>query len=236
MRALQWMGLWGSISLVVGCSSGAETDCGNGVDDDKDGLVDSFDSDCSSDPADDTDPGTGPGPFIHDGLATQVLNVSVSIAIRQLGGTIEDENPYCDPPFSLCDCSLNLIGDGAFLEGADNVGVFLGEWVLDNTDCNPGLQGAIWYSLPDRSVYHTYTWSTDGNKLEQWVVHEDEGTDEPIPEEESPSSNHQFYVSQMGTTYNVDQGTATYVEAGSMDDSESMITQYVTTTFSVDFN
>ena len=231
--------VWGLALGAMACSGGAETNCSDGLDDDKDGLIDQFDSDCSSTPAaddTDTDDATSEGPFIFDGLQSQTLTVDVAIAVRQLGAGIDDENPFCNDMFNICDCTLHLSGDGDYLSGHDSEGVFLGDWILSSTDCNEGLLGAVWYSLPGRSVYHTYRWSDDGSTHDEWIVHEDEEEDDPVPEADSPSSHHQFYVSQMSTSYDESSGTADYVEEGSTDDPSSMTTTFVTTTFSVDFD
>ena len=235
---LRW---WVSIALLIGCSKGPEVDCQNGVDDDRDGLADKFDSDCSSTPTDDTDEdttggGVDGGPFVHDGLEAMELQVSVAIFVRQIGGTLDEENPFCNDVFKICDCTLNVLGNGAFVEGEGNVGLFFGEWYLESTDCNETLEKAIWYEQAGTKVWHTFTWASSGGVLDEWVAHLDESKSEPIPEDQSPSENKQFYASQMSTPYNAENGTADYEESGSTDDPGSMTTTYVTTTFAVDFN
>lgn len=239
MRALVWLGLLGSA-----CGASTETNCTDGVDDDKDGLIDSFDSDCSSDePADDTDDPSGPGPFIFDGLVSHTLNASVFIQTRQGGGSIEDDNPFCS--LGICDCKLFLRGDGAFLDGFDAEAVFIGDFVLDKSEqydnegmrmegpCVNEMLKTIWYSIPGTSVYHTFRWSADGSKLDEWIAHLDEEENQAVPESESPTEHRQFYTSRMATPYDEATGTASYEEAGSFTDGSG--TYYVTTTFSVDF-
>jgi len=217
---------------LAACSSGPETDCANGIDDDKDGLADAFDADCSGSGTDDTtDTTPTDAPFLFDGLDEATVMVDVSIAPRMLGNPITADNPYCDGVFNLCDCTLHLMGNGNFVEGVGPKALFFGEWYLDNSDCNPALLGAVWYEARGVKVYHTFNWNEDGSNLDSWVVHKTEEADEMVPELESPKDNQQFYVAQMTAPF--DGSSADYTEVGSADDDQ--LTTYVTTVFAADF-
>lgn len=156
MRVPAWV-----MVVLVGCGSEPEGtnpgDCTDGVDNDNNGLVDSFDPGCTVEDegdeageCEDGDDNDGDelvdcdddgcsgneacdvadtdGAFVHDGLASVSLTYTLVIKTRSLNGAETDNNPYCNATFNLCDCTMTFTGEGTFEDGAGDIGTFVGSY------------------------------------------------------------------------------------------------------------
>jgi hypothetical protein len=210
-------------------------ECQDGDDNDGDGDIDCADADCATLGAcsDDNDG----GPFVHDGLTTVDLTFSLQIKIRVLGTAEDSENPNCNDIFNLCDCTLQFAGTGTLVESGGVRGTFEGTYERVGSDCNPMLNGSVYPANANTgiTVYHTFRWSQDGSKLQEWIVHQDPTDITAIPIADSPKDNNQFYIQQMNASYQGTSEATTYLETDSEDQQDALITIYTVSDLSVNF-
>lgn len=192
------------------------SECVDGLDNDDDGYFDCNDFDCFAAPlcqendegilvipgagggggdggTTTPDPGpSGPGPFIHDPLASATVSLRIAFDMDEFGDSL------C--AFSqVCDCFLQLGGEGTYMEGADNRGTFEGTWALTDTDCSDisGLANAVWWTTD--TAHHTFRWSADGGQVDEWIAHQYPGDIDPF--QSNIADQGQFWISGMRANY-----------------------------------
>jgi hypothetical protein len=246
--------------LAMGCSKAPEGintgECVDLMDNDVDGLVDCFDPDCvaagacgdvdtttPADPGDtqdtqDTPPITGGGEncagdttaFLHGAMSDATVEYSVRFQLSGLTASLCDLDP------AMCDCTAIYNGTGDFMRAGGNEALFRGTWEKVSDECTeiPGygrLTDAIWAN-GNIEVYHMFTWSGDGSRLDQWVTYaQEEGCDLLTPTDALVFG--QFYISQMAASYDAGGKSVSY--AASDVTTEGLIQIETTNTLDVVF-
>jgi hypothetical protein len=184
-----------------------EATCLDGVDNDEDGELDCADAGCD-------------GLFACDVCADQASEEGASVVPVFASFSVTfvrtyDFNEFGDSLCALspgvCDCVATYVGTGFSGESAGSTAHFLGTWALDaaNTTCQDfatpsgqdNLAKQVWYDDSDPDVYMTLRFSRDGNRLDQWVVHNFETADFPVSEDEGIRDSAQFWMACMDVPF-----------------------------------
>ncbi len=200
-------------------------DCAGEGDADADTDTDTdTDSDADTDTADEDtgDTGIDPGAALDDFKSYEL--------VYSFAWDFDDTYESYLEAYGLGDCVTTYTGSGLTYERVATRITFIGPWAPSDTDCNENLVGVLWYD-ERRDSYASFTFSDDLSRLDDWVQHLDAGNYEPV---EEPSSNQQWYITEMAADFDLDAGTAHYAldEAITVDIIPVVITHTVDVSFS----
>ena len=172
-----------------GCWNAPECADRDGADADTDADTDAdADTDTDADADADTDADTDT-PW----AAYRTVEVGFSI-----GFDFDDAYEAILESYGLWDCTAHYAGSGTVDAPAALSVTFQGPWALTGHDCGGGLEDTVWTDASGEA-WHTVHFSDGGGAepvAEAWLVHRDRADTEPVAE---PSSNGQFYVTELST-------------------------------------
>lgn len=170
-------------------------ECEDGADNDRDGLFDCADPDCSGSPSCDgyvpPDPDTsdddsgGNDNFVDDPDAVADHLRSVTVTYTQThdidGGSPEIDELACTE-YDLCDCVLVFEGTGTFVSAEDDLLTLFGTFTYGNLEdddvCSESIRGGTW--MPeDGAAFHSFRFKSGTNVLDQWIAHGNEADVDP---------------------------------------------------------